>query len=143
MKRLHVHVAVHDLKQSIQFYSTLFAAQPSVLKDDYAKWQLDDPRVNFAISTRSKKAGLDHLGIQAESGAELEEIGTRLAQADVALMPQKGASCCYAKSDKYWTLDPQGIAWESFHTLDSVPVFGQDAAPRPAQQKAACCAPAA
>src|SRR5712671_2766811 len=127
MKRLHVHVAVHDLQQSIRFYSTLFATEPTVAKDDYAKWQLDDPRVNFAISTRGKKAGLDHLGIQADSDTELEEIGSRLAQADVALMPQKGASCCYAKSDKYWTLDPQGIAWESFHTLDSVPVYGEDA----------------
>jgi len=143
MKRLHVHVAVNDLKQSIRFYSALFAAQPSVLKDDYAKWQLDDPRVNFAISTRAEAAGLDHLGIQAEDEAELEEIGSRLAQADVAVMPQKGASCCYAKSDKYWTLDPQGIAWESFHTLDSVPVFGEDSrkgAPRDA--KASCCGPA-
>jgi catechol 2,3-dioxygenase-like lactoylglutathione lyase family enzyme len=141
MKRLHVHVAVHDLQQSIRFYSTLFATEPTVAKDDYAKWQLDDPRVNFAISTRGKKAGLDHLGIQAESDTELEEIGSRLAQADVALMPQKGASCCYAKSDKYWTLDPQGIAWESFHTLDSVPVYGEDARVSSAEKKSACCAP--
>lgn len=141
MKRLHVHVGVHDLKQSIQFYSTLFAAQPFLQKDDYAKWQLDDPRVNFAISTRGGKAGLDHLGIQTENEAELEEIGSRLAQADVALMPQKGAACCYAKSDKYWTLDPQGIAWESFHTLDSAPVFGEDTRARAAQKKTACCAP--
>ena len=143
MKRLHVHVAVHDLQQSIRFYSTLFAAQPTVTKEDYAKWQLDDPRVNFAVSTRGKKAGLDHLGIQAENEAELEEIGTRLAQADVALTPQKGASCCYAKSDKYWTLDPQGIAWESFHTLDSVPVYGEDTAAGAAERKSACCAPSA
>ena len=141
MKRLHAHVAVRDLRQSIRFYSTLFAAQPTVAKEDYAKWQLDDPRVNFAISTRGKNAGLDHLGIQAENDAELEEIGTRLAQADVALTPQKGASCCYAKSDKYWTLDPQGIAWESFHTLDSVPVYGEDRAARAAEPKSACCAP--
>jgi len=136
-----VHVAVRDLQQSIRFYSTLFAAQPTVTKEDYAKWQLDDPRVNFAVSTRGKNAGLDHLGIQAENDAELEEIGTRLAQADVALTPQKGASCCYAKSDKYWTLDPQGIAWESFHTLDSVPVYGEDTAARAAEPKSACCAP--
>lgn len=143
MKRLHVHVAVHDLKQSIRFYSALFAAQPAVEKGDYAKWMLDDPRVNFAISTRGRKAGLDHLGIQAENGAELEEIGSRLAQADVSVLPQKNASCCYARSDKYWTLDPQGIAWESFHTLDSVPVFGSDARTQAAQPaaKAACCAP--
>ncbi len=144
MKRLHVHVAVHDLQQSIRFYSALFAAEPALKKEDYAKWMLEDPRVNFAISTRGRKAGLDHLGIQAENGAELEEIGSRLAQADVSLLPQKGASCCYAKSDKYWTLDPQGIAWESFHTLDSVPVYGSDARTEaaPAEQKAACCSPA-
>ena len=143
MKRLHVHVAVHDLQQSIRFYSALFAAEPAVKKDDYAKWMLDDPRVNFAISTRSTKAGLDHLGIQAENGAELEDLGTRLAQADVAITAQKGASCCYAKSDKYWTIDPQGIAWESFHTLDSVPMYGQDTRSRAAEiksaGKAACC----
>ena len=142
MKRLHVHVAVTDLQQSVRFYSTLFAAQPTVLKDDYAKWMLDDPRVNFAISNRGAKAGLDHLGIQAEDDGELEEIGFRLAQADVAVTPQKGASCCYAKSDKYWTLDPQGVAWESFHTLDSAPVYGKDAGVREIQQKPACCAPA-
>ena len=143
MKRLHVHVAVHDLQKSIRFYSVLFAAQPSVLKDDYAKWMLDDPHVNFAISTHGGRAGLDHLGIQAENGAELEDIGSRLAQADVATTAQKGASCCYAKSDKYWIIDPQGIAWESFHTLDSVPMYGQDTRSRAVEikstGKAACC----
>ena len=144
MKRLHVHVGVHDLKQSVRFYSALFAAEPTVKKDDYAKWMLDDPRVNFAISDRGSKKGLDHLGIQAENGEELEEIGSRLAQADVAVLPQKDASCCYAKSDKYWTLDPQGVAWESFHTLDSVPVYGNDARTHAAQAKTTtvCCAPA-
>lgn len=141
MKRLHVHVAVHDLEQSIRFYSALFAAQPAVKKDDYAKWMLDDPRVNFAISTRGGRAGLDHLGIQAENGAELEDIGSRLAQADVATTAQKGASCCYAKSDKYWTIDPQGIAWESFHTLDSIPVYGADTGAAQKTEKSACCAP--
>jgi catechol-2,3-dioxygenase len=141
MKRFHVHVAVHDLQQSIRFYSSLFGAAPSVTKSDYAKWMLDDPRVNFAISTRGARPGLDHLGLQAESDAELEEIGVRLAQADVSVMPQKGAACCYAKSDKYWTIDPQGIAWESFHTLDSVPVYGADTRIEPASEKRACCAP--
>ena len=141
MKRLHVHVAVNDLAQSLRFYSALFAAEPTVKKDDYAKWQLDDPRVNFAISTRGKTPGLDHLGIQAEDDAELEEIGSRLKQAEVPAMTQKNASCCYAKSDKYWTLDPQGIAWESFHTLDTIPVFGADTASMPQERKAACCAP--
>lgn len=143
MKRLHVHVTVNDLQQSIRFYSALFAAAPTVRKDDYAKWMLDDPRVNFAISTRSSKAGIDHLGIQAEDAAELEELGVRLAQADVSVTPQKGTTCCYAKGDKYWTLDPQGIAWESFHTLDSAPIYGRDAGVRKIQSKPACCAPAA
>jgi catechol 2,3-dioxygenase-like lactoylglutathione lyase family enzyme len=141
MKRLHVHVAVHDLAQSVRFYSALFAAEPTVKKDDYAKWQLEDPRVNFAISTRGRKAGLDHLGIQAETETELEEIATRLAQADVATLPQKGASCCYAKSDKYWTLDPQGIAWESFHTLDLIPIFGADTTSETKAKSSTCCAP--
>ena len=140
MKRLHVHVGVHDLEQSIRFYSALFAAQPAVKKDDYAKWMLDDPRVNFAISTRGKKGGLDHLGIQAESPGELEEIGSRLAQADVSVLPQKDAACCYAKSDKYWTIDPQGIAWESFHTLDTIPTFGSETRARAGEPKKACCA---
>jgi len=139
---MHVHVSVTDLPQSVRFYSALFAAQPTVLKDDYAKWMLDDPRVNFAISNRGAKSGLDHLGIQAENGAELEEIGSRLAQADVSVLPQKAASCCYAKSDKYWTLDPQGVAWESFHTLDSVPVYGSDTRVQTGERKAACCSPA-
>jgi len=143
MKRLHVHVAVHDIPQSVRFYSALFAAQPSVLKDDYAKWMLDDPRVNFAISARGAKTGLDHLGIQAENGEELEDIGTRLAQADVSTTPQKGASCCYAKSDKYWTIDPQGVAWESFHSLESVPMYGDQARPVEREARAACCAPTA
>jgi hypothetical protein len=141
MKRMHVHVGVHDLAQSVRFYSALFAAQPNVLKDDYAKWQLDDPRVSFAISTRARRTGVDHLGIQAESSAELEDIGIRLAQADVSVMPQKGASCCYAKSDKYWTLDPQGVPWESFHSLDSVPVWGESTRPELDAPKNACCGP--
>ena len=96
--------------------------------------------MNFAISKRGAKTGLDHLGIQAENGEELEDIGSRLAQAEVSVLPQKGASCCYAKSDKYWTIDPQGIAWESFHTLDSVPTYGADTRTTPAAHKAACCA---
>jgi hypothetical protein len=139
-----VHVAVHDLQQSIRFYSALFAAQPTVLKDDYAKWMLEDPRVNFAVSKRGAKTGIDHLGIQAESESELEAIGSQLAQADVSTLEQKGASCCYAKSDKYWTIDPQGIAWESFHSLGTVPVYGDDGRQTAAkvEKKAACCTPA-
>ncbi|HJY75538.1 MAG TPA: ArsI/CadI family heavy metal resistance metalloenzyme [Burkholderiales bacterium] len=142
MKRFHVHVAVHDVKQSVRFYSALFGAPPSVEKPDYAKWMLEDPRVNFAISTHASKLGVDHLGIQAENGPELEELGSRLAQADVAVTPQTGAACCYAKSDKYWTIDPQGVAWESFHTLGSVPVYGTDSRQELTkihEPKASCC----
>ena len=139
MKRFHVHVGVHDLKESVRFYSAVFAAQPTVLKDDYAKWQLEDPKVNFAISTRPGEAGVDHLGIQVEDGAELEEIGSRLAQADLPITAQKGASCCYAKSDKYWTVDPQGIAWESFHTLESASIYGEDRASNGKFARAPCC----
>jgi catechol 2,3-dioxygenase-like lactoylglutathione lyase family enzyme len=142
MKRFHVHVAVHDLEQSIRFYSTLFGVPPAVKKDDYAKWMLDDPRINFAISDRSPRKGVDHLGLQADNGEELEEIGSRLAQADVAITAQKDASCCYARSDKYWTIDPQGIAWESFHTLESVPLYGEDTRSKAAKEPvatAACC----
>jgi|SRR6185295_3005787 len=138
MKRFHVHVGVHDLKQSIRFYSALFAAEPAVQKDDYAKWMLEDPRLSFAISTRAN-TGVDHLGVQAENGEELEEIGSRLAQADVSVSAQKGTTCCYAKSDKYWTIDPSGVAWESFHTLDSVPVFGEGRSQRMEMLKTACC----
>ena len=143
MNRFHVHVAVHDLEQSIRFYSALFGAEPAVKKPDYAKWMLEDPRVNFAISNRRAKAGIDHLGLQAENGGELEEIGTRLAQADVSTTAQKDANCCYAKSDKYWTVDPQGIAWESFHSLDSVPLYGTETRAQTVADKApaaACCA---
>jgi catechol 2,3-dioxygenase-like lactoylglutathione lyase family enzyme len=144
MKRLHVHVAVHDLEQSVRFYKALFDAEPTVKKDDYAKWQLEDPRVNFAISKRGGKTGLDHLGIQAESDGELTALRSQLAQADVAILDQKNATCCYAKSDKHWTLDPQGVAWESFHTLESAPTYGDDTRTKVGREaKAACCAPSA
>ena len=142
MKRLHVHVAVNDLKQSIRFYSALFAAQPSVLKDDYAKWQLDDPRVNFAISQRGVKPGLDHIGIQVESEAELDEIRQRLDAADLAMLTETATTCCYAKSDKHWVQDPSGIAWETYRTLDSAPTFN-GGTERAGASDTACCAPTA
>jgi catechol 2,3-dioxygenase-like lactoylglutathione lyase family enzyme len=144
MKRLHVHVAVHDIEQSIRFYKALFDAEPTVRKDDYAKWMLEEPRVNFAISSRGARAGLDHLGIQVESDAELAALRSQLAQAEVSILDQKNATCCYAKSDKHWTLDPQGIAWESFHTLESAPTYGADTRAEANGRegaKAACCAP--
>jgi catechol 2,3-dioxygenase-like lactoylglutathione lyase family enzyme len=140
VKRFHVHIAVHDLQQSVRFYSALFGMEPTVKKEDYAKWQLEDPRVNFAISTRAGKTGVDHLGIQAQDGGEIEELRARLAQADVSTLEQKGVSCCYAKSDKYWTMDPQGVPWESFNTLDGVPVYGDDRHPKE-KAPSSCCAP--
>ncbi len=123
MKRFHVHVAVTDLAQSTRFYSAMFGASPNVQKDDYAKWMLDDPRINFAISSRGNAAGVNHLGLQAENASELADIHTRLQNAGGAVIAETGASCCYARSDKYWLMDPSGIAWESFHTLDSIPTF--------------------
>src|SRR6476661_712324 len=130
MKRLHVHVSVDDLAQSIRFYSTLFAAEPAVRKDDYAKWMLDDPRVNFAISTRAGQGGVNHLGFQVDSSAELDAMETQLLAADRKLVAEKNTDCCYARSDKYWVTDPAGIAWETFHTLSGVPlVVGADAGP--------------
>lgn len=138
MKRFHVHVAVEDLAASIRFYSTLFGAEPAVVKDDYAKWMLDDPRVNFAISTRGGKAGVNHLGLQTDSDEELERLNALLRQADLATQAEKEIACCYARSNKYWVTDPTGIAWETFHTLGSVPTFNEE----PTQGAEACCTPA-
>ena len=141
MKRFHVHVAVPDLRESIRFYSTLFGAEPTVRKDDYAKWMLDDPRVNFAISQRGAAPGVNHLGFQVDSDAELEALHANLQSADRAVIAEHGATCCYAKSDKYWVTDPSGIAWESFHTLGAIPLFGADA--HEAAEQRGCCSPAA
>jgi catechol 2,3-dioxygenase-like lactoylglutathione lyase family enzyme len=140
MKRFHVHVAVPDLQQSIRFYSTLFGMQPSVVKEDYAKWMLEDPRVNFAISHRGSAEGVNHLGFQVDDAAELEQIHARLDQAESAVTEEKGVACCYARSDKYWVTDPAGIAWESFQTLGSVPFFGEE---KKAAAAGSCCAPKA
>ncbi len=139
MKRFHVHLSVSDLEANIRFYSALFGAEPSVIKEDYAKWMLDDPRVNFAISTLSLKTGLDHLGLQVESDAELDVIEQGLATANVEVNHQTQAACCYAQSNKHWSLDPQGIAWEAFHTLDSIPLFGTDSKPAEPTRASACC----
>ena len=140
MKRFHVHVAVPDLSRGIQFYSTLFGADPSVLKDDYAKWMLEDPRVNFAISQRGGAGGVNHLGFQVDEPAELDEIHARLAKAGAGIKSEANVSCCYARSDKHWTTDPAGIAWESFRSLGTVPLYGAGA---PEAAKAGCCAPGA
>ena len=138
MKRFHVHLHVDDLAQSIGFYSKLFATEPARTESDYAKWMLEDPPVNFAISTRGTRPGIDHLGIQTDDAAELAALKARAEAADMALLDEGETTCCYARSEKHWVTDPQGIAWEHFHTLDSIPVFSEgpkaDAAP-------ACCTP--
>ena len=150
MKRLHVHVGVNDLDQSIGFYSTLFGAEPSVVKGDYAKWMLDDPRVNFAISAgMHARKGIEHLGIQVEDGAELKEVYGRLAQAGRPVLEEGKTTCCYAKSEKSWVTDPDGVIWEAFHTTGEATVYGD----RPVFDALAtasadaelpkCCAPAA
>lgn len=140
MKRFHVHVAVSDLEESIRFYSTLFDGPPSVQKADYAKWMLDDPRINFAISAGGARPGLDHLGIQVESDEELKEIAGRLKSAQQPVLEQEKAQCCYAVGDKAWVRDPQGIAWESFHTIGESTVYGDDTNVERALSTG-CCAP--
>jgi hypothetical protein len=140
MKRFHVHVSVEDLNQSIRFYSTLFGTEPAVVKGDYAKWMLEDPRVNFAISERGGRAGINHLGLQTDSDNELESLHQQLQQAELAAHAEKDIGCCYARSNKYWITDPTGIAWETFHTLGSVPTFNGEAAGDATET--ACCAPA-
>jgi catechol 2,3-dioxygenase-like lactoylglutathione lyase family enzyme len=139
MSKFHIHIVVEDLQQNVTFYSAVFGCEPSVLKDDYAKWALEDPRLNFAISTRGSKPGLDHVGLQAENDAELSAMQSRLEAAGIKGLTQKGTTCCYAQSDKYWTVDPQGIAWESFHSLGEAPVFGEQ--PSNAEEGSACCTP--
>jgi catechol 2,3-dioxygenase-like lactoylglutathione lyase family enzyme len=145
MKRLHVHVSVADLAASIRFYNTLFAAEPTVSKPDYAKWMLEDPRVNFAISQRGSDVGVRHLGIQVEDGAELAEVYARLRRAEGPVLEEGATTCCYARSEKSWITDPQGVQWETFLTTGESTHYGngidspQVVAPRVDQ---ACCAPA-
>jgi catechol 2,3-dioxygenase-like lactoylglutathione lyase family enzyme len=145
MKRMHVHVAVDDLQRSIGFYSALFAAQPAIVKSDYAKWMLDDPRVNFAVSTRGRQPGLDHLGIQADNGDELHEIYARLHKAGGTIVEQGQTSCCYAKSEKSWIDDPAGISWETFLTTGESTDYGDGSGERVARvaHEKSCCTPAA
>jgi len=140
MKRFHVHVSVEDLGKSIRFYSSLFGAPPAVERADYAKWMLEDPRVNFAISNRLDKTGLNHLGFQVDSSSELAGMKDQLLSADAAMTEESGKACCYARSDKYWVKDPTGIAWETFHTLGSAPVYEDTDL---SKESAACCTPLA
>jgi catechol 2,3-dioxygenase-like lactoylglutathione lyase family enzyme len=147
MTRFHVHLGVPDLATSIRFYSNLFGMPPSVEKPDYAKWMLEDPRVNFAISHRPSRPGLNHLGVQAESAEELSSIRARFSAADEdGVSDERNVTCCYARGNKHWTRDPQGIAWEAFHTLDSVPLYGESAEQEPTSacgsSATQCCAPA-
>ena len=139
MKRFHVHAHVEDLQASIAFYSKMFAAEPTRVESDYAKWMLEDPRINFAISTRGGKPGVDHLGFQTDSAEELAELKARAEAADMTLLDAGQTSCCYARSEKHWVTDPQGIAWEHFHTLANIPVFSETKA-APSADAAACCA---
>ena len=139
MKRFHVHIAVDNLQDNIRFYSALFGIEPSVIKPDYAKWMLGDPYINFAVSARGAKPGLDHVGIQVDSEEALKEMNHRLAQADLSAAEQKNAQCCYATSNKYWSVDPQGIAWEAFHSLTTIPAFGEDTS-IPTKTESCCAA---
>jgi len=137
MKCLYVSLKVRDLSESVRFYSALFGEEPSVLKNDYAKWDLDDPAVNFAITPTDGEPSLNHLGIQAETHAELALVRDRIAKADAPAEDQDDAACCYAKSDKTWTIDPQGFVWEAFHSTDTHETFGEDTL----NKVAICCEP--
>lgn len=139
MKRSHVHLHVEDLAASISFYNKLFNVEPARVEEDYAKWMLDDPAVNFAISTRGAKAGIDHLGIQTNNAEDLAAMERQAVAAGMTLLDVGETTCCYARSDKYWLTDPQGIAWEQFHTLESIPLFNERK-PMESASKKACCA---
>ena len=137
MKRFHVHVSVNDIESSIRFYSTLFAREPDVVKSDYAKWMIDDPRINFAISKRCSEPGIRHLGIQVEDQAELCDMYSRLQRAEAPVLEEGATTCCYARSEKSWITDPQGVRWETFLTTGESTVYGSDPALTPTSK--ACC----
>jgi catechol 2,3-dioxygenase-like lactoylglutathione lyase family enzyme len=143
MKRLHLHVSVPDLAQSIQFYETLFGAPPTVVKDDYAKWMLEDPRVNFAISQRGGAVGVDHVGIQTDTAEELGELAARLKAAGQNTFDEPATTCCYARSAKSWVNDPAGVRWETFYTFGEATSYGEDTSvaglAAPVKTATACC----
>ena len=143
MKRLHVSLAVADLERSIDFYSTLFGVEPTVHEAGYAKWMLEDPRVNFVLDANGGAPGVNHLGIQVESDLELAGITERLARAEAPLLEEREAECCFARSDKAWSLDPQGVPWETFHTHGAIDYYGADTRGMAALEREFCCAPAA
>lgn len=140
MKRFHVHVVVPKLDESVRFYTGLFGAEPTVLKDDYAKWMLEDPRVNFAISARGGATGVNHLGFQVDSDEELSSLREQAFAASLDVVDQRGAQCCYASSNKYWAKDPAGVPWETWHTLGTIPLYGADSQTA-SEQGGACCMP--
>jgi predicted enzyme related to lactoylglutathione lyase len=140
MKRFHVHMHVDDLSRNVDFYSKLFGMAPTRLESDYAKWMVDEPAINFAISTRGDKPGVDHLGIQTDAAEDLAELKARAQAADMTLLHEGETTCCYSRSDKYWLTDPQGVAWEHFQTLESVPVFSERKL-EAGTEDPACCAP--
>jgi len=140
MKRFHVHLAVENLGDSVRFYSNLFGMKPTVERPDYAKWILDDPRLNFAISSRGHNPGVNHLGFQADDPAELAELAERADHASGSVLKETDVECCYARGNKYWVIDPQGLAWEHFQTLGEVPIFGEDTRMNQAEAEA-CCIP--
>lgn len=142
MKRFHVHVVVPKLDESVRFYTGFFGAEPTVLKDDYAKWMLEDPRVNFAISARGGATGVNHLGFQVDSEDELSSLREQAFAASLDVVDQRGAQCCYASSNKYWAKDPAGVPWETWHTLGNIPVYGADSQTA-SEQGDACCVPVA
>lgn len=139
MKRLHLHVSVPNIDEAIAFYSMLFAARPVVIKDDYAKWMLDDPRVNLAISSRSRGTGIDHVGVQVDSASELAQLAGRLKAAGATTFDQEATTCCYARSDKSWVTDTAGVRWETFFTHGDATAYGEDEVFPQADN--ACCAP--
>lgn len=141
MKRFHVHLHVSDLSASLAFYNKLFAAEPARIEADYAKWMLTDPPVNFAISTRASQPGLDHFGIQVDNTDDLAVLKAQAQAADMALLDEGETTCCYARSDKYWVTDPQGVAWEQFHTLGNIPTFNDDHSHQKQASSQSCCAP--
>jgi len=141
MKRFHVHVSVNDLDSSVKFYSTMFGADPAVLKPDYAKWMLDDPRVNFAISAGALEAGIDHLGFQVETDDDLAEVARRFAASGAKVIKQDNATCCYTRGNKGWVADPNGVSWEAFHTFGESAARGDDVIALAPEPKDSCCTP--
>lgn len=143
MKRMHIHVGVENLEDSIRFYSALFGAQPAKVKPDYAKWMLDDPHLNFAISTRSERIGVDHMGLQVDDVGELAALRNQMSAANISTHGDGATTCCYAKSEKSWVEDPNGIAWEAYCTMEDAEIFGISRNGGNAARETACCVPAA